>query len=74
MLPTNKSFTSRGHYNIDKGATGKNEISYMISNNNEVSFHVVVGDIEAIQGIPFNRNAWHCGDGNGTGNRKIETT
>ncbi|MEV2441520.1 N-acetylmuramoyl-L-alanine amidase, partial [Paenibacillus larvae] len=28
-----------------------------------------VDDKEAVQGIPFDRNAWHCGDGNGTGNR-----
>jgi len=42
----------------------------MIGNNNEVSFHVAVDDKEAVQGIPFDRNAWHCGDGNGTGNRQ----
>ena len=29
-----------------------------------------VDDKEAIQAIPLNRNAWHAGDGNGTGNRK----
>lgn len=51
-------------------ASAKNEVSYMISNNNKVSFHVAVDDIEAIQGIPFNRNAWAAGDGNGKGNRE----
>lgn len=36
-----------------------------------MSFHIAVDDKEAIQGIPFNRNAWHAGDGgSGTGNRK----
>lgn len=39
-------------------------------NNAEVSFHVAIDDIEAIQLIPFNRNAWHSSDGgNGPGNR-----
>ncbi|MEV2911534.1 N-acetylmuramoyl-L-alanine amidase, partial [Paenibacillus larvae] len=52
-------------------APAENEIRYMIGNSNEVSFHVAVDDKEAVQGIPFDRNAWHCGDGdgNGTGNR-----
>ncbi|WP_420829929.1 N-acetylmuramoyl-L-alanine amidase family protein [Nosocomiicoccus ampullae] len=27
-------------------------------------------DKEAVQLIPFNRNAWHAGDGNGAGNRQ----
>ena len=40
-------------------------------NKNKVSFHVAVDDKEAIQGIPFNRNAFASGDGsNGEGNRK----
>lgn len=39
-------------------------------NDKEVSFHVAIDDEEAIQLIPFNRNAWHAGDGgNGSGNR-----
>jgi N-acetylmuramoyl-L-alanine amidase CwlA len=58
------------YHNTDNAAPAKNEVSYMISNNNQVSFHVAVDDIEAVQGIPFNRNAWHCGDGSGNGNRK----
>ena len=44
-------------------------MKYMIGNNNQVSFHVAVDDKEAVQGIPFGRNAWHAGDGNGKGNR-----
>ena len=40
-----------------------NEISYMISNNNQVSCHIAVDDVNAIQGLPLNRNAWHAGDG-----------
>lgn len=39
-------------------------------NDAEVSFHIAIDDIEAIQLIPFNRNSWHAGDGgNGPGNR-----
>ena len=57
-------------HNTANKASAKNEINYMKSNNNEVSFHIAVDDKEAIQGIPFDRNAWHCGDGgNGKGNR-----
>ncbi len=33
-------------------------------------FHIAVDDKEAVQGIPLERNAWHCGDGGGNGNRK----
>ena len=57
-------------HNTGNDATARNEANYMKNNNNEVSFHIVVDDIEAIQLIPFNRNAWHSGDGgNGDGNR-----
>lgn len=57
-------------HNTANDASAKNEISYMKSNNNEVSYHIAIDDIESIQGIPFNRNAWHAGDGgNGDGNR-----
>ncbi len=57
-------------HNTANDASANNEISYMINNNNEVSFHIAVDDKEAVQGIPFNRNAWHAGDGNGIGNRQ----
>ena len=43
----------------------------MKSNNNQVSFHIAVDDIEAIRAIPLNRNCWAAGDGSsGNGNRK----
>ena len=51
-------------------APASNEIKYMITNNNQVSFHLAVDEKEVIQGIPFNRNVWACSDGNGNGNRK----
>lgn len=57
-------------HNTANDASAKNEVAYMKNNNNEVSFHIAVDDVEAIQAIPFNRNAWHSGDGgNGNGNR-----
>ena len=57
-------------HNTANDASAKNEIAYMLRNNNEVSFHFAVDDIEAVQGIELDRNAWHAGDGNGAGNRK----
>ena len=58
-------------HNTANDASARNEASYMKSNNNEVSFHIAVDDVEVIQLIDFNRNAWHAGDGgNGFGNRK----
>ena len=57
-------------HNTANDAPASNEIAYMQSNNNEVSFHIAIDDVEAIQGIPFNRNTWHAGDGgSGQGNR-----
>jgi len=56
-------------HNTANDASAENEIAYMIRNNNEVSFHLAIDDKEGVQGIPFNRNTWHCGDGNGRGNR-----
>lgn len=58
-------------HNTANDASAENEIAYMQSNNNEVSFHIAVDDVCAIQGLPLNRNAWHTGDGgSGRGNRK----
>ena len=44
-------------------ASAMSEISYMIGNSLEVSYHVAVDDYRAVQGLPFNRNGWHAGDG-----------
>ena len=58
-------------HNTANNASAKNEIAYMIKNNNQVSFHYAVDNKNAVQGIPENRNAWHSGDGgNGKGNRE----
>lgn len=60
-------------HNTYNDAPAVNEIKYMTKpeNKSKVSFHVAVDDKEAIQAIPFNRNAFASGDGaNGEGNRK----
>lgn len=57
-------------HNTANDASAKNEVAYMIRNNNEVSFHYAVDDKEIVQGIPTNRNSWNAGDGNGKGNRE----
>jgi len=58
-------------HNTANDASAKAEISYMIGNNNQVSFHDAVDDTQVVNGIDHNRNAWHSGDGsNGFGNRK----
>lgn len=58
-------------HNTANDAPAENEIKYMITNNNQVSYHYAVDDEMVIQGLPTDRNAWACGDGaNGKGNRK----
>lgn len=57
-------------HNTANDASAIAEISYMLGNNRECSFHFAVDDTRAVQGIDLNRNTWHAGDGNGTGNRK----
>lgn len=57
-------------HNTANDAPARNEVSYMRNNSSSTSFHVAIDDKEVVLGIPFNRNAWHAGDGNGTGNRK----
>lgn len=57
-------------HNTYNDASANNEISYMINNNYQTSFHFAVDDKEAVQGLPLDRNGWHAGDGNGKGNRE----
>lgn len=58
-------------HNTANDASAVNEILYMQSNDNEVSYHFAVDDKQAVQGVPIDRNAWHAGDGGkGNGNRK----
>ena len=44
-------------HNTANDASAANEIRYMISNNNQVSYHIAVDDVNAIQVLPLNRNA-----------------
>ena len=58
-------------HNTANDASALNEIAYMTNNNYEISYHYAVDDVQAVQGLPLNRNGWHASDGaNGTGNRK----
>lgn len=58
-------------HNTYNDASAMAEISYMLGNDMKTSFHVAIDNERVVTGIPFNRNAWHSGDGrNGTGNRK----
>lgn len=58
-------------HNTYNNASAMSEISYMIGNNNKVSFHYAVDGTRAVQGIEENRNSWNAGDGTkGKGNRE----
>lgn len=57
-------------HNTANSASAMAEVSYMLGNNNKCSFHAAVDNYRVVTGLPFNRNAWHAGDGtNGQGNR-----
>ena len=59
-------------HNTANTATARNEVAYMRRNTNQTSYHVAIDEKEVVQAIPFNRNAWHTGDGNdpkNSGNR-----
>ena len=62
-------------HNTANDASADQEIRYMnksaAEGGRQVSYHYAVDDIEAVQGLPENRNGWHAGDGgNGKGNRE----
>lgn len=57
-------------HNTANKASAMAEVSYMVGNNNKVSYHYAIDNQRIVQGIEENRNAWHAGDGtNGKGNR-----
>lgn len=65
MTPTEITF-----HNTDNDAPALNEVKNVYNNSTGTSFHTAVDDKEVQQVIPFNRNAWHAGDGgSGRGNR-----
>lgn len=57
-------------HNTANDASAMSEVSYMINNNNQVSFHEAIDDYRVVQGIEHNRNSWNAGDGHGFGNMK----
>ena len=58
-------------HNTANDASAMAEISYMIGNNNKVSFHCAIDNYRIVQGVAFDRNTWNATDGrNGNGNRK----
>lgn len=57
-------------HNTANDASAMSEISYMMNNNKQVSFHEAIDDYRTVQGIEHNRNAWHAGDGHGFGNMR----
>jgi N-acetylmuramoyl-L-alanine amidase CwlA len=61
-------------HNTANDASADAEIRYMNKSQAEggrqTSFHYAVDNVEAVQGLPENRNGWHSGDGNGKGNRQ----
>ncbi|AXF39889.1 N-acetylmuramoyl-L-alanine amidase [Bacillus phage vB_BthS_BMBphi] len=65
MNPTEITF-----HNTYNDASALNEVKNVYNNSTGTSFHTAVDDKEVQQVIPFNRNAWHAGDGaSGRGNR-----
>jgi N-acetylmuramoyl-L-alanine amidase CwlA len=59
-------------HNTSNDASAENEIAFMRNNDTKsTSYHYAVDDKEVRQAIPYNRNAYHAGDGEfGDGNRK----
>lgn len=59
-------------HNTAGSASARSEATAMLNNGRSVSYHVVIDETEAIELIPFSRNAWHAGDGgNGFANRNL---
>ena len=57
-------------HNTANKASAMSEISYMVGNNNQVSYHYAIDDYRIVQGVEENRNTWNAGDGTtGKGNR-----
>lgn len=56
-------------HNTANDASAMSEISYMLGNNNKVSFHAAVDNYRIVTGLPFDRSCYAAGDGRyGNGN------
>ncbi|OTZ47998.1 N-acetylmuramoyl-L-alanine amidase [Bacillus thuringiensis] len=65
MNPTEITF-----HNTYNDASASAEVRNVRNNSTGTSFHTAVDDFEVQQVVPFDRNAWHAGDGTyGAGNR-----
>ncbi len=59
-------------HNTAGSASARTEATNMINNSSATGFHAIVDESEAIECIPFSRNAFHAGDGaNGFANRNL---
>lgn len=59
-------------HNTAGTASAREEAAAMIESTAATSFHVVIDEAEAVECIPFARNAWHAGDGAaGYANRRL---
>ena len=59
-------------HNTAGTASAREEAAAMIASAAATSFHVVIDEAEAVECIPFARNAWHAGDGTaGYANRRL---
>lgn len=56
-------------HNTANDASAMAEVSYMLGNNNKVSFHAAVDNYRVVTGLPFDRSCFAAGDGRyGKGN------
>ena len=59
-------------HNTAGSASAMEEAQAMCTNDSAVSFHVVIDEENAVECIPFSRNAFHAGDGaQGFANRHL---
>lgn len=59
-------------HNTAGTTSAREEAAAMIASAAATSFHVVIDEAEAVECIPFARNAWHAGDGAaGYANRRL---
>lgn len=59
-------------HNTATAASAADEAAYMVANSSPVGYHVVIDEAQAVECIPFSRNAFHAGDGaEGYANRHL---
>lgn len=59
-------------HNTATAASAAAEAAYMVANSSPVGYHVVIDEAQAVECIPFSRNAFHAGDGSeGYANRHL---